>query len=324
MANHRVELARIFRIHTEIASGRKPSIATLADMCNVGIRTVKRDIKMMREEMHAPLKTSRTKGEEGYYYERPYNLAPDTFDDKEVAALGIAMQVSEMFRTTPYSKAIKGALDKMREMQTSSTRKFDNMSKHVSLLKNNELIDRPEDSIFFTDIMTAIEKNLTVKIKYHSFVNDETSERLVNPFHIYHFDGIWYFFGFCHKRGEIRDFAFSRIKEVKLTPDKFTPPYQEVIDKQINTKFGNISGNEINVKIKFEKKAANYIRERIWQKDQIITNLNNGDCELEMNVNGLDAVTRWVLSFGGKATVLSPEKLIKSIKKEIKALENKY
>jgi predicted DNA-binding transcriptional regulator YafY len=324
MANHRIEVSRIFKIHTEIASGRKPSISKLADMCDVGERTIKRDIKMMREEMFAPLKTSRTKGDEGYYYEKAYNLAPETFDDKEVAALGIAMQVSEMFRTTPYSQAIKGALDKMREMQASSNGKFDNISKNVSLLKNNELIDRADDSIYFTDILTAIEKHQTVRIKYHSFVNDETSERKVNPYHIYHFDGIWYFFGYCHKREEIRDFAFSRIKEVRLLQEFFEEPDQQEISKQIDAKFGNISGAEITVKIRFDKKTANYIRERIWQKTQQITNFPNGDCELLMAVNSLEAITRWVLSFGGKATVISPDKLIKSVKKELKAMENKY
>jgi predicted DNA-binding transcriptional regulator YafY len=274
--------------------------------------------------MFAPLKTSRTKGEEGYYYDKAYNLAPETFDEREVAALGIAMQVSEMFRTTPYSQAIKGALEKMREMQSSSMGKFDSMSKHVSILKNNEVIERINDSVFFSDIMTAIEKNQTVQIKYHSFNNDETTQRDVDPYHIYHFDGIWYFIGFCHTRNEIRDFAFSRVNELKFLQKFFKTPVQQDITDRINKKFGNISDKEVTVKIKFEKKSANYIRERIWQKSQKITDLPNGECELEMTVNGLDAVTRWVLSFGSKATVVSPDKLIKNVKKEIKTMENKY
>ncbi len=324
MANHRVELARIFKIHNEILSRRRPSISRLAELCGVGIRTIKRDIKMLREEFNAPIKTSRTSGQEGYLYDEPFSLAPDTFDEREVAALGIAMQVSEMFRTTPYSQAIKGALEKMRQMQSSSALTLANMSKNVTILSNNEVIEKKDDTIIFNDIMKAIEKRQTVRIKYHSFNSDEITSRDVNPYHIYHFDGIWYFFGFCHKRNDIRDFALCRIAELQLLHQTFDVPDQNDIKERIDKKSGNISGKEIIVKIKFDKKTANYIRERIWHKDQKINTLPNGDCELEMSANNLDAVTRWVLSFGSKATVISPDKLIKNISKEINAMKNKY
>ncbi|HEX2950394.1 MAG TPA: hypothetical protein VHV83_12660 [Armatimonadota bacterium] len=91
MANHRTEISRLLKIHHAIASGERPTVADLVERCGFGHRSIKRDIAVLKEEFHAPIAVSRTKGEEGYYYEQPFHLAPEPFNDQELLALSVAL-----------------------------------------------------------------------------------------------------------------------------------------------------------------------------------------------------------------------------------------
>jgi predicted DNA-binding transcriptional regulator YafY len=46
----------------------------------------------------------------------------------------------------------------------------------------------------------------------------------------------------------------------------------------------------------------------------------DGSCVLTMTVNGIDTVTRWVLSFGKHAMPLSPKRFVNRIQREVDAL----
>jgi predicted DNA-binding transcriptional regulator YafY len=52
---HLRALARLQHIHTEISSGRCPSVRDLQESTGCNPRTIKRDVKALREAFKAPL-----------------------------------------------------------------------------------------------------------------------------------------------------------------------------------------------------------------------------------------------------------------------------
>jgi len=322
MANHRTEISRLLKIHHAIASGERPTVAELAELCGVGPRSIKRDIAVLKAEFHAPIAVSRTKGEKGYFYERPFRLAPEPFSDQELLALSMALQIAETFYASPFIPAIKGALEKLRHVQIDAGCQATNeLAGHVSLMAEPAPPESIKDTIHFNDLLKAISQRRQVRMTYYTMSRDEETERSIDPYHLYHYDGLWYVYGHCHSRHENRDFAINRIRVLTLLSTTFILPSQDVIRRQLGLRFANISDEPITVSIWFDKESARRIRERIWHpSQQIAVNEADGSCVLTMTVTGLDTVTRWVLSFGQHAMPLSPKRFVNRIKREVDAL----
>ena len=322
MANHRTEISRILKIHHSIASGDRPTVAILSERCGVGPRSIKRDIAVLKEEFNAPIAVSRSTDEAGYYYERPFRLAPEPFSDQELLALSMALQIAETFYANSFVPAIKGALEKLRHVQIDAGCQASNeLAGNVSLLAEPAPPETIKDTIHFNDLLKAIEQRRQVRMTYYTMSRDEETQRTIDPYHLYHFDGLWYVYGHCHLRHENRDFAINRIRALTLLPTIFIPPCQDAIRRQLGLRFANISDEPITISIWFDKESARRIRERIWHPSQQITvNEDDGSCVLTMTVTGLDTVTRWVLSFGKHAMPLSPKRFVNRIKREVDAL----
>jgi predicted DNA-binding transcriptional regulator YafY len=75
--------------------------------------------------------------------------------------------------------------------------------------------------------------------------------------------------------------------------------------------FGVKSGQEKHsVVVRFEPGVADYIREKKWHVSQELRDLRGGGVELRMMLSSLDEVERWILSWGGNATVVKPRELV--------------
>ena len=76
--------------------------------------------------------------------------------------------------------------------------------------------------------------------------------------------------------------------------------------------------------LKFSPYQARWIRERQWHKTQKLTELDEGGVIMEMDVQGLDEVKRWVMQYGTEVEVLGPEELRKNVKQEIGSMVRLY
>ena len=52
-------------------------------------------------------------------------------------------------------------------------------------------------------------------------------------------------------------------------------------------------------------KSADYVRERIWTKNQRLRDLANGDLELELTTTAESELLAWVRSFGSEAQLIA-------------------
>ena len=66
--------------------------------------------------------------------------------------------------------------------------------------------------------------------------------------------------------------------------------------------------------IRFNQRAADFIREKKWHGSQRLRDLKDGGVELSMSLSSLREVERWVLSWGGDAVVRRPAELAESVR----------
>ncbi len=144
-------------------------------------------------------------------------------------------------------------------------------------------------------------------VEYHSFHDDRIKEFKIDPLRFFERDGGLYLFVRTTSYGHIRVLAVERIIKLTLTAETFHQPEDFDADALLENAFSIFYDDPITVKVRFTADKARYIKERIWAKGQIITDLDDGKIDLELKTSGWFDVKKWIMSFGAEAELLEPE-----------------
>ena len=147
-------------------------------------------------------------------------------------------------------------------------------------------------------------------------MNGEQSEpRVVDPYHLANINGEWFLFAFDHLRRDIRTFVPARIHAARKTGKSFTRPEKFSVEKILRDSFGVHSGRgEFKVVLRFDAPAADYIREKRWHPSQQLHEQKDGSVEMRLQLSSLGEIQRWILGWGGSATVIEPPELIQAVR----------
>src|SRR4051812_20547250 len=105
-------MARLEAIRALIAEGNYPNSHTIARKLEWGLRTVKRDLALMQNQLHLPMKFDKPKN--GWYFTKPVPYFPSIpLTEKEVVGLFVAQKTIEQYRGTSLEPVLTGAFRKM-------------------------------------------------------------------------------------------------------------------------------------------------------------------------------------------------------------------
>ena len=152
----------------------------------------------------------------------------------------------------------------------------------------------------------------------------EENRRKVDPYKVMFFDSTFYLIGHCHLRNEVRMFVLDRIKMMNVTDETFEVPSDFDLESYMQSPFKVIHDKPVKVKIRFDKKAAGYIKEKIWHHNQTIELQKDGSIIFSAEVAGTDEVKHWVLSWGKNAEVINPGFLRQEIATELQNRLKRY
>ena len=107
-----------------------------------------------------------------------------------------------------------------------------------------------------------------------------------------------------------RFLAFDRHRN-----DRFEVPADYTPEDLTEDNFGIIGGPVHTVELRFDKKVAPYIRERIWHKSQRVHQDPDGSVALTMTVGLGQELTQWLLGFGPDVKVVRPRSLAEEVRK---------
>lgn len=117
-----------------------------------------------------------------------------------------------------------------------------------------------------------------------------------------------------------RYFALHRIKDILPTRRKhnLTLPQDDTFQY-----YGFPMHEPAKIRVHFTKGVDQFIKERLWSKDQLIENLPDGSCILTFFTQSMRETFAKIMSFGIEATVLEPESLRERIRAEAKILSTR-
>ena len=175
------------------------------------------------------------------------------------------------------------------------------------------------DIALFESLSKAVLRSLEIAFEYKKLGSSRHEQRRVQPYHLACIENQWYLFAFDLVRNQLRTFVLSRMRAVQLTTTKFKRPADFEISKHLGASFGVFTGKgHYKIRIQFDAFAARLVSERRWHASQKIKPLGkNGSegIEMTLELSDLEEITRWILSWGGHARVISPKELQTRVKK---------
>jgi proteasome accessory factor C len=213
--------------------------------------------------------------------------APPRMTAAEAAALAAA---AALLRPAA-GDALDGILQKLeRVMPPGARERYREMG-----LKIDMAFDAPGG---LGPLTRAILEHREVEFDYFSSGRGQTEHRAVRPHELFCHRGQWYLSAHCLARGDDRLFRLDRVTGLQLTERRFPP------EEGRASAVPNPAQGRGEVQVRFTSQAAPYVKERFGEKARA---LDGGAVEVLVSGESERWLTQWVLSFGGDATVTSPE-----------------
>jgi proteasome accessory factor B len=314
----RPPLDRMLRIHQELQANKFPNASSLGNEMEISAKTVHRDVDFMRDRLGLPIEWDGARN--GYCYSAPVTNFPTMqFTEGELVALVVAEKALQQYRGTSFEKPLLSAVRKMEEsLPDTISLSLSDIDQTISFRTSAEQILDLEN---FDALAKATASQNQIEFAYRKPGQEQTEQRRVDPYHLANINGEWYLFAYDHLRKDIRTFAPARIKAIKQTGKTFSRVAGFSLEQRLRDSFGVHSGNDkFEVVIRFSEKTADYIREKRWHDSQELKELKGRGVELRMKLSSLAEVERWVLSWGGNATVVKPRELANSIRDAAKRI----
>lgn len=283
---------------------------------NVGRATVERDIRILRQ-------WGTIKRRNGYFAVKELKFLPTTFSSTEALALVMAGSIAAERIGIPSTDALGSAIRKINSIlpeQIASTIK--KMRKRVSVGVN---LVRECNSEILDDVNRAISSHNPIEIGYFVATRSEMTRRIVEPYGLTFRFGAWYVIGHCRLRNEVRTFAIDRIRRLKVLDEHFRYPKDFDMETYLQRGWSlQADAGQEKVVLHFNKEIASWISTCKFHPHQKIILQPDGSALFQVTVAGVEEIKHWVLGFGEKVEVLSPQSLRDSIREIAERMAQNY
>jgi proteasome accessory factor B len=231
----------------------------------------------------------------------------------------VAEKALQQYRGTSFEKPLLSAIKKMEQaLPDTISLNLADIEQTISFRTSAEPILNLE---IFEALARAVAQRKQLELAYRKPGQRQSEQRIVDPYHLANINGEWFLFAYDHVRKDVRTFVPARIQSVQPTGETFERPQRFSLEKRLRDSFGVHSGKgEYEVVIRFNARAADYIREKKWHESQQLRELKGGGVELCLKLSSLVEIGRWILSWGGDARVIRPTELVKAVRHSARQL----
>ena len=297
---------RLLAIVLEL-QGRDVVLAeSLADIFEVTLRTIYRDMQAL-VEAGVPIVSAPG---QGYWLMEGYFLPPLSFSTDEATLLLLGSEVMAQSFDDEYKKVAQSAAKKIDAVLD------DRLRNEVNYLKENIrffTIDSRLAAEQFAKlqlIRSSVMDRYSVSFQYFRPFAKDTSRKL-DPYGLYQINGSWMVAGHCHLRETKRMFRLDRMEDLKVLRESF---------ERKDYEFERVEeARALNISLEFAPEVTRQVREKA---SFFITSLfeDEAGVRVELQVRALEDVLAWILSWGSKVKVLSPESLKDKVRDEAKQM----
>ena len=318
----RPPLDRMQQIFQVIKAGKYPTRQTLSTEIEVTTKTIQRDLDFMRDRFKLPIAFDNKN--HGYRFTQPVENFPMVeLTEAEIVSVFIAQKAMKQYRGTSFEQPLRSAFDKLLpNLNGKIVLSWDELDSFISFRGVEVAV---ADLQNFQAVSDAVRKSVALEFDYKKLNATAFEKRKVEPYHLACVQGQWYCFAFDVTRRAMRSFVLTRMRHAVSTNQVFTKSKKFSLKTLLKDSFGVFCAKgQHSIHIRFDRFAAQLVRERIWHSSQQIQELTGDEIEFRATVSSLHEIERWVLSWGTHATVLRPRELVDRIREVAKAWGSIY
>jgi len=311
------QLARQWIIFQKLATSRYgKTVNDLAADLDCHPRTVYRDLDALQAGGF-PIYNERVNGTAFWaLMESARQPVPIPFSLPELIALFFSRDLLRILKDTVFYDSLESLFKKVKSTLPAESRKY---------LKQIEKSIRAGSGPHkkygkFKDVIEtlnqAVIQKRAVELVYYTMSRKKISQRIVEPYRLWFYNGTFYLIGYCRWKKEIRIFAVDRIKMLSPTDERFDVPEDFDVDEFMKASFGVFQGQPVKIRILFAPDAADYVQEKIWHPSQKIVEQKDGSVLFEVNVAETREIKSWIMRWGSQARVLEPDSLREEVRAE--------
>ncbi len=168
----------------------------------------------------------------------------------------------------------------------------------------------------------AIEEQLKCEVKYLPASN-QVKEHILHPYKLFVYNGSWFVLAWNERIHDFGYFKLNRITEIVKTRNHFTllKTYEE---SDFLDSFGmKQNGEYYHIELEL-KDLKTVMQERIYGKNQKIEEIDEHYIRFMCDMQNKNMILSFVLSFGSKCKVLSPDWLKEMLEKELWTMMSFY
>lgn len=309
---------RLIRIQ-ELLRGRRAgyTVAELARLTGVHVRTIQRDLLILQTESGVPLTEERGR----YALMQEERLGPVSLTLQEARAVLIATRLFLRYsdEADPFAAA---ALKRIAGIMPPAVR--DQVAAAAESLSGRPL--DPEFSRNLATITDAWARRRSLRLWYRSAGRRLSKEVIVDPYFLEPSAAGFatYLIGYSQTHRAMRTFKVERVTSAEMLPRSFEVPADLNVDRLLASAWGVVWGEGRQVQLRFAADVAWRVRESRWHPSQSIEELPDGSCVLTVTVGSMMEIGRWVRGWGDKVEVLAPPELRAELRAESVSLARIY
>ena len=169
----------------------------------------------------------------------------------------------------------------------------------------------------------AVKTKTTLELRYLS-LNSGEKIHVVDPYKLYIYNNSWFFLAWDHEAGDVYSFKLNRIKSYRTLNKKFTV-YKYFKEEEYFDESGMRKNGEYHhVVLTATGTRAMLLKERVYGKNQTITELGDGSIKVEMDMQNDKTMVSFALQSGSEMKILEPEWLVEKVKEEAQKIVDIY
>jgi predicted DNA-binding transcriptional regulator YafY len=300
---------RLLRLIVLIQGSTGLNAKRLADLCQTTERNIYRDLNALQD---AGVPVSHDSETDGYIIRRDFFLRPVDLTLEEAMALLLLGKQIGAAEQIPHTAQAARAAEKVRAVLPRQIREaLDEAMPHVTV-SLARVSNEPTADVHGA-MNDAMVRRRAMECRYESpggNCSDDANAFRFDPYALYFGQRAWYVVGHHHARGGVRTLKLSRFSSCR----SIETPYAIPDGFSLDTHFGKAwrmvpSGTIHQIKLHFAADFAETVADTHWHDTQQIDWNPDGSIHATFEVDGLEEIIWWILSYGPHCKVIEPAEL---------------
>ncbi|MEX2478372.1 MAG: YafY family protein [Gracilimonas sp.] len=282
--------------------GKKLTVDELAERFDVSRRTIFRDFNAL-QEINVPVTWDRYSG---YGLIEGYKIPPLMFTSKELATIMVGLNFVKSQIDQGLVEDAKGVEVKIKNVLPNELKKF------MTSLEGRTIVDpylrfggeKKKGGSWYL-ISSAIAQQKRMQFEYTK-KSGEIGIRKIDPYILVFYQDHWNVIGKSHLRGDIRNFILENVNEVIILEESYE--LKKKLDVEGLIFRPNESSHSIILLV--EKNEMRRLEANLPAKIVNKNDVNSKQIKVEFKFDNLAYINEWLLQFGNKVKIESPDELI--------------